>query len=173
MGLAEIDEAGAVEKQPVGTTGDELAALGFGKRSWRYSMLVEDGVIVEEGTLVRLPGHQPKLSSAQEQDAKSYLRVLESEPYAPPTDVPIDSEVLNLLADQGRVVRVSESVVFESSAYQRMVDRILDYTRERGEVTVADVRDMFGASRKYALAIMDYLDHQRVTRRVGDVRVLR
>jgi selenocysteine-specific elongation factor len=32
---------------------------------------------------------------------------------------------------------------------------------------------MFGASRKYALALLDYLDQQRVTRRVGDARVLR
>ena len=40
-------------------------------------------------------------------------------------------------------------------------------------MTVADVRDMFGGSRKYSLALMDYLDQQRITRRVGDARVLR
>ena len=135
--------------------------------------LVDDGVVVEEGTLVRLPEHGPKLSPAQERDAESYLRMLGAEPYAPPTDAPIDPEVLHLLADQGVVVKVSDSVVFAADAYHEMVEKILEYTRERGEVTVADVRDMFGASRKYALAIMDHLDHQRITRRVGDVRVLR
>ena len=35
------------------------------------------------------------------------------------------------------------------------------------------VRDMFDTSRKYALALMEYLDQQRITRRVGDDRVLR
>jgi selenocysteine-specific elongation factor len=38
---------------------------------------------------------------------------------------------------------------------------------------VAQVRDMFGTSRKYALALMEHLDDRRVTRRVGDERVLR
>ena len=73
----------------------------------------------------------------------------------------------------GDVVKVSETVVFAASAYQKMVDKISTFLRERGEITVADVRDMFGASRKYSLALMDYLDHQHITRRVGDVRVLR
>jgi selenocysteine-specific elongation factor len=99
--------------------------------------------------------------------------LLESSPYSPPTDSPVDAEVLNLLADEGRVVRVSETVVFSASAYRDMVDRISAYIEEQGEITVADVRDIFGASRKYALALLDYLDQQRITRRVGDARVLR
>ena len=99
--------------------------------------------------------------------------MLESDPYSPPTDSPVDLEVLNLLADEGRVVRVSESVVFAASAYKGMVERISKYIDEQGEITVGDVRDMFGTSRKYALALLEYLDQQRVTRRVGDARVLR
>ena len=57
--------------------------------------------------------------------------------------------------------------------YQDMVDRISTYIKDRGKITVADVRDLFGTSRKYALALMEHLDHQRITRRVGDARVLR
>ena len=135
--------------------------------------LQEDGVVVEEGTLVRLPDHLPRLSDAQQGAAQVYLRLLDDEPYSPPTDSAVDPEVLNLLADEGKVVRVSENVVFSASAYKEMVDRISAYINEQGEITVADVRDMFGTSRKYALALMDHLDHQRITRRVGDARVLR
>jgi len=135
--------------------------------------LEEDGVVAEEGALVRLPDHTPQLSGTQSDAAAGYLRRLEADPYSPPTDAPIDAEVLNVLVEEGKVVKVSESVVFSTSAYQEMVDRILAYIREHGEISVADVRDMFGASRKYALPLMDYLDHQRITRRVGDVRVLR
>ena len=135
--------------------------------------LQEDGAVIEEGALARLPGHKPGLSGAQEGAVEVYLRLLDSEPYSPPTDSPIDPEVLNLLADEGKVVKVSEIVVFSASAYRDMVDKISDYIKERGEITVADVRDLFGTSRKYAMALMDYLDHQRITRRVGDARVLR
>ena len=38
---------------------------------------------------------------------------------------------------------------------------------------MAQVRDLFDTSRKYALALLEYLDTARVTRRVGDARVLR
>jgi len=137
------------------------------------SMLGDDGVLVEEGNLVRSPGHLPNASEAQQVAIDEYLRRLDSDPFSPPTDAPLDPELLNLLAGENRVVRVSDSVVFSTPAYEEMVKRITAYIRERGEITVADVRDMFGASRKYALPLMDYLDHQRVTRRVGDARVLR
>jgi len=45
--------------------------------------------------------------------------------------------------------------------------------KSRGKVTVAEIRDLFHTSRKYALALMEYLDTQKITRRVGDARVLR
>jgi len=42
-----------------------------------------------------------------------------------------------------------------------------------GSVTVAQVRDRMGASRRPVLALLEHLDSQRVTRRVGDSRTLR
>ena len=136
-------------------------------------MLQQEDVLIEEGTLVRLPNHRPSLSDAQEKIAGAYLRGLEVEPFSPPTDSPIDAEVLHLLVDQGKAIRVSETVVYSASAYRDMTERVSTYIKEHGEITVADVRDLFDTSRKYALALMDYLDHERVTRRVGDARVLR
>jgi len=135
--------------------------------------LQEDGVVVEEGVLARLPDHRPGLTDDQSQTADAFLRLLDKDPYSPPTDSPVDPEVLSLLAEEGKVVKVSENVVFSSFAYQDMVDKISVHIGEQGEITVADVRDLFGTSRKYAIALMDYLDHQRITRRVGDSRVLR
>ena len=135
--------------------------------------LRDEGVLAEEGTLVRAADHQPGLTEEDQKITQAYIELLEASPYSPPSDSGIDAELLNLLADQGRVVKASDSIVFAASAYNEMADRISAHIKERGEITVADVRDMFGTSRKYALAIMDYLDHQRITRRVGDARVLR
>ena len=133
----------------------------------------EAGKIAEEGTLVRLSDHNPRPTKAQEHETESYLRLLNSDPFSPPTDSHVDGELLSLLVDEGRVVKVSESVVFSAVAHREMVEKISAYITEHGEITVADVRDLFGTSRKYALALMDDLDHQRITRRVGDARVLR
>jgi selenocysteine-specific elongation factor len=54
-----------------------------------------------------------------------------------------------------------------------MLDRIMGRLKSQGKITVAEVRDMLQTSRKYALALMEHLDEQKVTRRVGDERVLR
>jgi selenocysteine-specific elongation factor len=135
--------------------------------------LQEENVLVEEGPAVRRVEHVRRLSDEQNGEADRYLALLRSSPYSPPTDSPVDPEVLGLLADQGRVVKVSESVVFDPAAYQGMVGQIKGRIEERGEITVADVRDMFGASRKYSLALLDHMDKQRITRRVGDSRILR
>ena len=138
-----------------------------------FARLQLQDVVEEDGALVRLPGYEPTLSDDQNKQVDAYILTLESEPFSPPTDAPPDDEVLNLLDEQGRVVRVSETVVYSAEAYERMVDIISEYIRENGEISVANVRDVLGTSRKYALALMDYMDHKRITRRVGDARVLR
>ena len=136
-------------------------------------ILNESGVTVEDGSTVRTPDHAPDIGEAQRELVDDYLRQLDSNPFSPPTDIVIDPEVVNLLDERGQVVKVSESVVFSASAYGDMVDKIAEYLNRNGEISVADARNLLGTSRKYALALMDHLDHTRVTRRVGDVRVLR
>jgi len=68
---------------------------------------------------------------------------------------------------------VSDDVIFTAATYDRMVAGIVDYIKSHGQITVAGVRDLFNTSRKYALALMEYLDEQKITRRIGDQRVLR
>ncbi len=138
-----------------------------------FSRLQRQSVVEEDGALVRLPAYEPTLSAAQSEQVIAYLRLLNSDPFSPPTDAPLDREVLNLLDEQGKIVRVSETVAFSATAYKDMVDIISEYIRDNGEISVANVRDVLGTSRKYALALMDHLDHKRITRRVGDARVLR
>ena len=138
-----------------------------------FARLQEQAIVEEDGARARLPGYEPTLNDAQNKQVAAYLQTLESDPFSPPTDAPLDDEVLNLLDEQGKVVRVSETVVYSADAYAEMVKIISDYIRENGEISVANVRDVLGTSRKYALALMDYLDHKRITRRMGDTRVLR
>ena len=141
--------------------------------SYALQRLLEDGALMEEGALVRLPQYKAKLSDEQHRSVEEYLRLLESNPYSPPTDASLGVDLLSLLAEEGKLIRVSETVVFSSKAYQDMVDKIVIHAKEHGKITVAEVRDMFQTSRKYALALMEHLDQRRVTRRVGDERVLR
>jgi selenocysteine-specific elongation factor len=78
-----------------------------------------------------------------------------------------------MLIEQRSVVQVSNNVVFAASAYDEMARCVIEHLKSRGKITVAEVRDMFRTSRKYALSLLEHLDEQRITRRVGDERVLR
>ncbi len=135
--------------------------------------LAEQGDLVEGGAHVGLPNHSVTLNASQQRQVDDYVRALESEPYSPPTDRSLDPELLALLIDEGKVVKVNETVVFGSTAFKDMVEKIVAHAREQGKITVAEGRNLFGTSRKYMLPLLEYLDQQHVTRRVGDERVLR
>ncbi len=136
-------------------------------------LLNVEGFVVEEGQTVRLPGHEVELTSKMEQQVQRYLQSLEREPYSPPTDQPLEQELLGVLVEQGKVVRVGDGVVFTAEAYREMTDRVSGFLRENGTITVAEARTLFDTSRKYILPLLERMDQEHITRRNGDERVLR
>ena len=135
--------------------------------------LIGTGTVVEEGALIRLPTHAITPSADQQAEIQGFLHSLTANPFSPSWESLPSPDVLNLLIDQRRVVKVSENVLFDASAYDEMVKRIIEHLKAQGKITVAEVRDMFQTSRKYALALMEHLDEQKTTKRIGDERVLR
>jgi selenocysteine-specific elongation factor len=131
------------------------------------------GDIREEAGTLALPEHAPSLSAAQQAAADAFLASLRVSPYAPPTDSLPDTELLAYLEEEGQIVRVADNIAFTTETYAEMTSRIVEHLKAHGTITLAQVRDMFAASRKYAQALLEYLDEQRITRRVGDERVLR
>jgi selenocysteine-specific elongation factor len=101
-----------------------------------------------------------------------FLEALAENPYAPPSDLIPEADLLAGLVSEGKVVRISDNVVFAADVYDEMVAKITDKLKAAGKISLGEVRDMFGTSRKYAQALLEHLDGERVTRRVGDDRVL-
>jgi selenocysteine-specific translation elongation factor SelB len=135
--------------------------------------LLQEGILIEDKAVIRLPEHQIQLTKKQEAAADAFLKSLEQNPYSPPGKLIPDPELLNFLIEQGEVVKVNDDIVFAASTYKEIIDRITEHIKFHGKITVAEARDLFKTSRKYALALMEYLDAQKITRRVGDERVLR
>ena len=77
-----------------------------------------------------------------------------------------------LLIDRGEVVKLNEEVVVTKAVYEEMVNTTINYIRNHGDITVGQARDLFGTSRKYVLAFLEYLDQLQITRRSGEGRVL-
>jgi len=137
-----------------------------------FQKMAAQGIIADEGTVARLPSHRIQLTQAQRTRMDAFLRSLAENPYAPPGDLIPEPDLLNLLVEQRQVVKVSNDVVFASSVYDEMVEKVTSRIKAQGQITLAEARDMFHTSRKYAQALLEHLDGKKVTRRVGDARVL-
>jgi selenocysteine-specific elongation factor len=84
----------------------------------------------------------------------------------------LSSEASQVLIERGALVEVAQDLIYSSDVLERLVGDVVGAIREQGSISVAGVRDLTGTSRKYSLALLAYLDERRVTRRVGDDRVL-
>ena len=135
--------------------------------------LVEEQIIIDERQFLRLPDHEITLTPKMEEEASAYLNSLQKDPYSPPSDQRVSPELLGVLIDQGKVVRVTNGVIFDASAYREMTERIVQHLKDQGNITVAEARTMFNTSRKYILPLLEHMDQQQITRRTGDERVLR
>ena len=139
--------------------------------------LVADGRITERGSALALPAHRPTLSPAQEATWVKVRDALGREPLQPPSVAVlqqqhgIDLELLVALADRGDVVRVGPDGVFLPDAVERFGTAIIAALAS-GPITVAKARDLTGSSRKHVVPLLQFLDDNGLTRRVGDDRVL-
>lgn len=137
----------------------------------------KEGHLVAAETSVRLSEHRVTFSQEQQAAINKVLANFRQAPYNTPLpkDVAaaLGEEVMAALIEDGRLTRLSEDVILLTETYQEFVAWLKDYLAQNQTVNVATVRDIFKTSRKYALALLEYTDEQRITRRVGDDRVLR
>jgi selenocysteine-specific elongation factor len=80
---------------------------------------------------------------------------------------------LDRLVDRGLAVRLSQDTYFERCSLERLRAEVLELVRERGEITLPELRDALGTSRKYAQALLEHLDATKATVRHGDRHVRR
>jgi selenocysteine-specific elongation factor len=107
------------------------------------------------------------------EEINSYMEQLNRNPYSPQVDIVLDRDIINQLIEQQKIVKVGDGVIFSRTAYEEMVNKIMEKIKVDGKITLAEVRDIFNTSRKYAKGLLEYLDEKKITRRVGDERVLR
>jgi selenocysteine-specific elongation factor len=138
---------------------------------------VAEGIIADEGATMRLPSHTVQLSAEQQRRADALLARFRHTPYTTPSYkesvAAVGEEVLGVLIAQGDLVQLSPEVLFLPQTYKEMVSRVRAHIEREGNVTLAQVRDMFKTSRKYAQGLLEHLDEIGVTKRVGDERILK
>jgi selenocysteine-specific elongation factor len=138
--------------------------------------LADEGVLVESGADLWLSQHRIVFSLKQQAQIDALLRDFEDQPYAPPAYKQsverIGEELLTAMITTKLLVRVGEDVLLLPQVFQDMRQAVIDHINQHGSITLAELRDQFETSRKYAVAVLEYLDQTGVTMRRGDVREL-
>lgn len=140
---------------------------------------ISAGLLVAEKEFLRLPTHAISLSSEEEQLLKDMERIFLSAGYQAVTyeeavlrlkaDAQKLRRLFQLLLNEQRVVRVGE-FVFHRQAIDELTARIQERKKVSVKLDVAAFKEITGASRKYTIPLLEYLDSRRVTRRVGNDR---
>lgn len=134
------------------------------------------GSLIAGPASVRLPGFSIKLSAVQQRQADALAGMFKANPFAPPSfkeSVAITGEeLMRVLVDRGDYFLVSPEVLFDADTYARLKSEVAQHLEKSGTITVAEFRDMYQTSRKYALGMLEHLDSIGFTKRDGDFRRL-
>lgn len=124
--------------------------------------------------LLSLPDFTITLSDDDKAAIQKLLPDLNSSNYMPP---PINSfnlkeDLAEYMIEEGLLIKIDDEVCITKNVENQLKNMLLSLFTRKGEITVAEYRDALGISRKYALAYLEYFDKIKLTRRIGDVRIL-
>jgi len=161
----------------IGISREELRGRAGGADERVFSHLL--GTLEAEGTVrserdkVRLASHSVRLSPEQQKVVDLIEAEFRAAGAAPPTPEDSESELFQLLVAGRRLIRVKEGLYFHAEALKQIEEKLVTLLRAKKDIGPADIKDLLGISRKYAIPLLEYFDGQRVTQRVGERRVLR
>ena len=145
-------------------------------------ILVREQKIEISGDLVRLPGQGVVMKDEEAESKKTIETAFASAGLKVPAlndvlaGLKVDrvraQKIVTLLLRDKVLVKISEDLVFHRTALEDLRRRVASEKIKSANIDVAHFKDLTGVSRKYAIPLLEYLDREHVTRRVGDVRVI-
>lgn len=141
------------------------------------SRVVYENQLMENGSFIALPSHKVTLDGENQAKVTGLMRKFAANPFGPPSvkecQAEVGEEVYAALIEMGELTAVSQEVVFRTQDYEAMVAKVKSAIRQKGQVTLAEVRDLLGTTRKYVQALLEHLDSVGVTVREGEARRLK
>ena len=140
------------------------------------------GILSIDADVVRLTGFSEEPSDEDKEALKNIEQSFKEKPFSPPKwtsvveELRIDdekaSEYLQYLLNRGCLCKVAEDMYFHTDAVECAKNKIIDFLKQNQKISVGEVRDLLGTSRKYVLPLLEYFDAKHITRRDKDKRVL-
>jgi selenocysteine-specific elongation factor len=154
----------------------EVFRAGLAELVAQKKLDVQGEIVKRAGTEISL---QPEEQAAKEKIEAAFRGAGLAVPSvkevlsALPVEAKRAEKLLQILLREKNLLRVSPELIFHSVALVHLKEQLLTYKKSKGErITVPGFKDLTGITRKYAIPLLEYLDRERVTRRMGDERVI-
>jgi selenocysteine-specific elongation factor len=183
--FATVDKFHKANPLVAGISQEQLReTIGLGPEIFRgiLGSLVRDKTLQVNGELVQAAGKGVVLrdeeaeskSQIEQAFAKAGLKVplLKEVLAALPGDKARAQKIVTLLMRDRVLIKLSDDLVFHRDALDALRRQVAAQKAKTPKLNVGNFKDLFGITRKYAIPLLEYLDRERVTRRVGDERVI-
>jgi selenocysteine-specific elongation factor len=140
--------------------------------------LVASGKIVAVEGILALTGHKPSLSEEQTAEVTKLLQYFAKNRDNPPTRkdildlVPNGESIIRYMSYKNLIVELSEGVIFESTHYDNIKKQVTAFLKRNNSLTIQDMRQLLGFSRKYIIPLLNKLEEEGILRRKGEQRFL-
>jgi selenocysteine-specific elongation factor len=145
--------------------------------------LCDRNKVYRKGAKIGLVGHDTGLEPAERELAGRIEKAFRDAGFAPALEEDVRAEIgmdsdtfrklMISLIERGCLVRLSEKVTYHAEHLRAAQEVVAGHVKGNQNITVGELRDHLGVSRKYALALLEYFDTIGFTRREGDTHVLR
>jgi selenocysteine-specific elongation factor len=164
-----------------GMSKEDLRAVFRGVEQKLFEAMLDrvDQIVIEK-ELLRLKTFRISLSEDKKVIKDKIMKVLEQAEFQPPSKDELavavsikpqeTGELLKIMASEKSLVRINDSLYIPMSNYTKMIEDLQKFFSLKSEMTVGEFRDILKTSRKYALPFLEYLDSNKITLRVGEVR---
>jgi len=142
-----------------------------------FELMEKEEIIKIKNQLVALKDFKVVLNEEQEKLKERIIKIYRDSKFEPPKLSELEGypeiiPMVEYLVSIGELVKLDEEIFLSKDNYEEAQNVLINYLKENKEITLAVYRDLLNTSRKYAMAILEYFDSIKLTKRIGDVRVL-
>lgn len=142
------------------------------------SLINRDKIALKKG-IIFLLSRKPKISSQQKVIISKILKILKDNPTNPPNEKTLISqivgskEIIDFLIQEGEIIKLIDGILLESKNYNIMKNKLIEFLKINGSISIAQVRELLGISRKYIIPLLNKMDEEKITQRKENVRILK
>ncbi len=144
-----------------------------------FNQLINQKFIKEDKGIISLYAFEVVVNEDSQKIHNEIIKAFDDGKFSPPSPDEIAAkypklkninQIFSKMITDGDLVRLSEKIFMSKASYNEALEKIKALESEKGEIILADVRDVLNTSRKYALGLLEYWDNKKITKKNGDIR---